>query len=311
MIRLDRAFLMEGNHRFRHLQLVKEHPMRLHRSVRMSLAGLALVFMVGTLGCGKEAKAPPTSANSTASGPSTGPAPSTTGKPVATAKPDFTLTAESFAKEYLVDAKAAEGKYMGKAVELEGQVESANPVINTGLEFFLEGAKKSPDDLGVKVRCLPAPAVSSRMPWLGKGQKVKVIGTVGPLQGGLFVFVGDCQVTELEPSKTPQVTAEQVTADFAKDPEAAKDKYVGKQAYEKEILVEGTIADLVKKGDFYLVKLGGANPDLRVSCMIGKLEFDDLKKGQKVRVKGNVAGFGQEDKFKELKIDSAFLLKDK
>src|SRR5271165_5334993 len=87
-----------------------------------------------TLGCGKvEPKkdgSPPAAKQNTGSGEI----------PAANVKAAFTVTAEALAKECITDAKAAEAKYQGKILEVEGIVDSANQLLSRG-GFYLKGAK--------------------------------------------------------------------------------------------------------------------------------------------------------------------------
>jgi tRNA_anti-like len=231
----------------------------------------------------------------------------------AAAKPDFTLSAEDLAREFLTDEKAAETKYKDKVVEVSAVVYDANQLRSGAGVFYLNGAKSRKDG-GEPIHCEAVPEQKSLVPWLsggfagGKGQKVKVTGRVDKFHLG-SVDLTACHITELEPPNTSQVKAEQVTDEFAREPEAAQKKY-----QEKEIIVEGTIADLVKMKDqfdnqHYSAKLEGAKPDLRVSCEIGESDFNNLKKGQKARFKGDCGLFPFREG--ELTVGWAFILKDK
>lgn len=217
-------------------------------------------------------------------------------------KAEFTLAAVDLVKEFIADEKAATAKYKDKIVEVEGVVNTANQELHKG-SFSLTGAKKTPTDIAqLLVFCNPVPSQQPRMPWLAKGQKVRVRGQL--TANSLALRLLNCQFWELEPPSTPKLTAVQLTEEYAKDEAAAKEKY-----YDKEIIVEGTVVDLEKtKNDFFLIKLAGAKPDLRVSCTVDEREFNAVKKGQKAVVKGDCSllrGNG------DLTVNTAFLIRDK
>jgi hypothetical protein len=249
-------------------------------------------------GCGGPGSSPPAG-----TAPGKGP-----GTPAAAVdKPEVKTTAEGLAKEVLADEKAAGGKYKDKVVELEGAVEFANAVIGDGRMFHLAGAKKKPTDVvGLNLFCVPAAADKDKVWWLGKGQKVKVVGRVtGVTSSG--VYLDQCTVTELEPSPTPRVTAEQLTGEFGKDEAAAKAKYLTKEGYPKEVIVEGTVAGLATTKDgFYSVNLAGKE-GLAVSCTVNKEAYEGLKQGDKVTMKGDVSGLYKDRK--AVLVNTAFVLK--
>jgi hypothetical protein len=150
---------------------------------------------------------------------------------VTAANADFTMTGEALAKEFIADQKAAGTKYQDKVVELDGVVDDANEIILGNGMFMLVGAKKPDDITGYLVRPRQEPRTRAGQGTEGQGQR--------PGESVQRSAGGPGQVTELEPPKTPQVTAEQVTEEYARDPAAAKEKY-----YDKEIIVTGTVADL-------------------------------------------------------------------
>jgi hypothetical protein len=160
----------------------------------------------------------------------------------------FRTTAVALVKKYLADAAALNKKYRNKLVEVEGVVYHANKYLSTsGIQ--LAGVKKKPDDFGQTVVICDVDPKDG--PWwlLGRGQKVKVVGHfVGGTDFLDGVVLKDCRITPLEPSPTRQVTAVQLTADFAKGEDAARKKYFGK-GREVELIVGGNIAGL-RKGDF-------------------------------------------------------------
>jgi len=263
--------------------------------VRFALFAVVLGLAVG---CGQDNKPVPAGPKGGPGGPKGG------GRQTGAAKdPKFKLTAEDMAKEVIADQKAALAKYENQVGELEGLVNRDNQVIAEHA-IYVAGAKKQPTDvLGLNILCTLADEGKDKVWWLGKGQKVKVVGQVTGANS-FAIALDRCSVTPLGESPTPKVTAEQIAADFAKDEEAAKKKYKIENFMPQEIIVEGTVADLEKKNDFHLAKLAGAD-GVTVSCTIDKKTWEGLKKGDKVTIKGDLSVFSD----KKVGIDTAFLLK--
>jgi len=223
--------------------------------------------------------------------------------------PEIKTTAEAFAKEVLADEKAAESKYKGKVVELEGQVQYANKIIGNDRMITLVGAKKKPTDVvGLNIACVPAAEGKDKMWWLGRGEKVKVIGRVSPYMSTSSVTLEQCTITEVGKNPTPQVTAEALVEEFVKDEGAAKKKYTESEFVMKEVIVEGTVAGTESKpdGSFHLVDLAGKN-GYTVRCTVPKDVKDSLKKGDRVTMKGDLSLFDKDKK--QLTVNTAFLLK--
>jgi len=222
-------------------------------------------------------------------------------------KPEIKTTAEGLAKEAIADPKAAETKYKDKVVELEGKIDFANKIIGNGKAFHLAGAKKNPKDVvSVGIICFPTDAEQEKIWWLGKGQKVKVIGHVTGINT-LGVYLDRCTVQELEKSPTVQISAEDLTAEFAKDEAAGKKKYLTEEGDPKEIIIDGTVTDLEQSKDgLYTAKLAGKD-GLTVNCTINKETYESLKKGDKVTIKGDLSGFYKNEK--HVNVNTAFVLK--
>jgi hypothetical protein len=69
-------------------------------------------------------------------------------------KADVKTTAAKLAKEFIDDEKAAEKRYKGKVIEVEGVVSSVNAAGGGGTLVTLRGAKKAEKDLfGTDVAC--------------------------------------------------------------------------------------------------------------------------------------------------------------
>jgi hypothetical protein len=210
-----------------------------------------------------------------------------------------TVTAVALTEAFLTDAKKAEAKYRGKRIAVEGTVATAsqNSVKKTG-QVVLRGHKTKPDDpLPLAVTGSVKPAAAVRVGLLAKGQKVRLIGRLAEASAG-NVTLSDCDYEELTSLATPRVKAEAVIKEFAADKEEAAKKYL-----DKELIVTGTVEDLVEKNGSFFVRLAGEGKS-RVSCTLEEDEFKTLKKGDKVRIKGEAALFDSG----ELVVNSAFLL---
>ena len=232
--------------------------------------------------------------------PGANPATPDAGKKTADQKADFSTSATQLAKDFLGDEKAATDKYTGKVIEIEGIVHTANPIIGKPGMFILEGAKKNEKDiLGLNVYCSCPAGQENKVAMLSKGQKVKAKGS---MQGAnsLAVYLGDCSYAEVTPPSHLVVTAKQLTEDFSKDKDAASKKY-----QEKEVVVEGEVASLVEKNGFFSAKLAGVKSPLVVSCTLRQEEFNTLKKGQTITVKGDCSLFSDN----EVTVNTAFLVK--
>jgi hypothetical protein len=236
------------------------------------------------------------------------PAKATGGDPKAAKSKEvaFKVSANELAREFLADPKKAFDKYKGKTIEVEGGVEFANKLIGDDKGFTLNGAKKDPKDvLALNIFCVVPAAHKEKAWWLGKGQKVKVVGELYNANS-LAVYIKDSDFSELEPSPTATVSAQQMTADFAKDEAAAKNKYLNEGMNPKEVIVEGVVADLVTKPGSYIVVLEGTKP-VSVACATKKEELDGLKKGDKVTMKGDCSLFTKNDNM--VNLNAAFILK--
>lgn len=268
-------------------------------------AFLIVLLLAGSAvssGCGKK-ETPSGSGASIAGTPNSPASQNQSAPPVATK-----ISAENLAKEFLADPKAAFEKYNGKVVEVEGIVDSANKIVNNDRGFLIAGAKKDPKDiLGLSLSCNTVPEQADKVWWLGKGQKVKVVGEVFDANN-VFVSLKDCRFTEVEKSPTPAVSAKQLAEDFTKDEVAAKDKYLSKDFSPREIIVSGVVAALDEKNGFSFVTLEGAG-SVVISCTVDKKDYAAVKKGDKVTMKGDLSIAAFDKKDNKVTMDTAFLLK--
>ena len=202
---------------------------RVHVVARWSALAAALLLLSA---CNQKPNPAPTNS---------GDGPNRDGPPPAARGPaEFKTTIEALTKEVIADQKAAEKKYNGKVVEVEGEVSIANKII-TANGFSLKGAKKKPTDtLGVTVICNVPKGAEGKAWRLSSGQKVKAVGTVTVT--GLAVYLADCSFEPLEPTTTAKVTAKALAEEVVKDADAARKKYQTAEGYPKEIIVEGVVA---------------------------------------------------------------------
>jgi len=229
--------------------------------------------------------------------------------------PVLKTTGEELIKDVMADEKAAKAKYEGKVIEVEGGVRQSAMFLDSFYFKLFAGQGQ----LGtVDVRCYPKEADQERLLWLGRGQKVSVVGRLTGISP-LSIYMDDCTVTEKGPNPILQITAEQLAAEFAKDGMAAKKKYGHEQAHpsdvirsSKEVIVSGTIADLaIVDGSFGKepVAILAGSDGMTVTCRLTQKSWESLKKGEKVTVKGGVdTGILNKNK-KTVRIERAFLLK--
>jgi hypothetical protein len=259
---------------------------------KRQLAGL-LALLWGLLlvpGCGKDRPAPSPEPSSTKPPVAVDKTPkSNAGKapvePPKTDRPAYTVTAIGITEEFAKDRVAAEKKYKDKLIEVEGTVTSVtqNSVRRTA-DLSLLGSKKPGEALARQVVCEMKKSLVGKVGLLGKGQKVRVKGKLDSESGG-NVTLKEVEYEELTPSSVPRVTAQMLAKEFAQDKEAAAKKYG-----DKEVIVEGTIVDLAEKDRNCSVKLAGSDK-LVVTCNVEEDEFKTLKKGEKVRLKGELSLF--------------------
>jgi hypothetical protein len=198
---------------------------------------------------------------------------------------------EQLAKEYVTDRKAADAKYKNKLLQVQGtvvSVEKRTVVIKekilTTNWINLSGYKMKPTESPTDraVRCAARPQLSDKVFLLSKGQMVQVTGkcTSG---GTLGAYLEDCDFKELGPSSVITISAEALTKEFAAV--GTNDFSVHKKYNNKELIVEGTVFDLDLRQLPPRDSLAG-QAQWTVSCTGGRDELQQLKKGQKVRIRG-------------------------
>jgi hypothetical protein len=131
---------------------------------------------------------------------------------------------------------------------------------------------------------------------------VQVVGRFDEF--GRSVILSNCDFTELSPSTVTRISAKELTAAYAKDPEGAAKKYEG-----KEVIVEGEVVDLGTTPGANSATLAGEE-GWRVGCAI-RIPFGaaagELKKGAQARIRGNVGSAAD----KRVSLDTGFPLRSK
>jgi hypothetical protein len=270
----------------------------MHR--RLPLPLLALLLGLLAAGCGKEKPAPEKEPIVTSTPPLKEESPAKDApaeKVESVERPAFTVTAAGLADQFAADAAKAEKKFAGKIIAVEGAVESARQSIVKGTgEVTLGGKGKGGSSFGVT--CQVKKARAGMVGLLSNGQKVRVTGRF--VEGGATnARLIECDYEELTPSSTPTVTAEALSKEFKDDSDAA-----GKKYNNRDLIVRGTVAELVTDG--FWVRLAGTGA-LHVACVVEEDEFKSLKKGDRVRIKGEVGVVNNSG----LILVSAFLLPPK
>lgn len=264
---------------------------------RASAVSVAAVCCGLLIGCDASRRAPTSPATRPADDPS------------AAREPAFHVTATALAQEAVADPKAAEAKYRGQWVEVDGRIDLANRVLGDSRMVSLVGTQVGPDkSIVVDILCLSVPNHRAEMWWLGKGEHVTVVGRVSNVSPEA-VYLDECTFTEREPNPTPATTAEQLAGEFAHDAGAARKKYqpVLGEKYGKEVIVTGTVANLTRtRNGVYVAQLAGA-ARLTVNCHLPKEEWESLRKGEAVTVKGDYANFAAEQN--AIVLNNAFVLK--
>jgi hypothetical protein len=250
---------------------------------RLLLAAALLAGVLPAVGCEKGPAGP------------AGPAPAgTAAEPQAPAKVDFTLTSEQLAREYETDRAAADQKYKGKWVEVEGPMESVLVLPSGDVNIRLAGFQADPKKFdGHSVRGVPPAADGEKLKGLTRGQKVTLRGKVYRETAGSYIDLVPCAIVSIGPDPAIAVTADRLTEDYARDAKAADARYK-----DKWLLVEGVVAELkdAKSGADSVIFEGAAEKDgkkLHIKAAYPadrKPDFAALKKGDKVKIKGECAG---------------------
>lgn len=252
-----------------------------NRSVRRLVPSVVLLGIVLlAAGCSKDSPAP---TNKDGSGDG--------GKEKTSDKVDFTLTSEQLAKDYETDSAAANKKYTGKWVEVEGPTQFVLVLPGGDVNISLVGFKRDPNKFGGHtVRGIPPAEEREKLKGLVPGQKVKLKGKVDRETAGEYIELVPCAIVSIGPDPAIPVTADQLTEAYAKDTKAADAKYKGKWLF-----VEGVVLEL-RPNEASVILAGTGKKDgkaLRVSASYPdnrKQDFATLKKGDTARIKGECDG---------------------
>jgi hypothetical protein len=198
---------------------------------------------------------------------------------------DTTMTAAAFLEEFIDNEKAAATKYQGKVVEVTAEVAG----VYSPHSFQVKDAQKkvAKQALTCGMICLARPDAPGPIGRLGVGQRVKVVGKFKESQA-LMVYLQDCQVTELEPSKLVTISAENLARDFEADFVAAQKRY-----RDIDMAVAGTVTrvEMTKSQRRTVITLkGGA----RMPVTVEVNELADVPIGGRVEVRARINGLPSE-----------------
>jgi predicted Zn finger-like uncharacterized protein len=192
------------------------------------------------------------------------------------------VTAEDLAQEYKDNESTADAKYKGKWLLVEGKVKQMDPGGKTdspGVQ--LDGVKAGKFDL--LVRCFCPPDEAGKVLNLTRGQAVTVQGKCVGNPAKTFVRLDHCRVKSFEKDPAIQTSAADLVAEFAKDFEAANEKYK-----DKEVFVTDAVVVSAGKGGSLARFRGDAGGAITLQANFASDQNDKLAKlrpGEKVRFK--------------------------
>jgi hypothetical protein len=200
-------------------------------------------------------------------------------------KNDAAMTAAAFLEEFIDNEKAAAAKYQGKVVEVTAEVAG----VYSPHSFQVKDAEKkvAKQVMTCGMICLARPDAPGPIGRLGVGQRVKVVGKFKESQA-LMVYLQDCQVTELEPSKLVTISAENLARDFEADFVAAQKRY-----RDIDMAVAGTVTkvEMTKSQRRTVITLkGGA----RMPVTVEVNELADVPIGGRVEIRARINGLPSE-----------------
>jgi hypothetical protein len=267
---------------------------------RAAAAGALLVAcLLVAAGCGQQggttgSAASPPKSDTTKDTPAA--AKETDPKPAAAAanEPAFRGKAEDLHKEFKASKAAADTKYTGKYVEVEGRVDKVSWM--TGFKDKLDLAPPQSATPRESIACTMSPAAPPTYRELGTGQTVKVRGKLTLSIIGT-IFLEDCTISDPGPSPVLRAKAKDLGAEFGKeDGEPAAKRYDSKDVFNpKEMIVEGVVKDVVVGPGRTLDSKADVNVNLDAGmsepmvCEVTSYEKDaakKIKKGDTVVLKG-------------------------
>jgi tRNA_anti-like len=213
--------------------------------------------------------------------------------------PAVEVLAEDLARAYRDDRDAANGRYAGRWLLVEGRLTDDIPPDDDGARMApsslkFDGQPPSPGaPRGITVFCNLLPrGVGKELPGLSRDQRVQVKGyctgytTEGAV--GPRVLLHNCRVEWYGPDPSVTLTAARLIEEYANDPKGTDAQYTGKQI----IVTEAVVAE--KPEDDVLVltsasKTAGANIGATWPGTLPE-QLRALRPGDVVRVKGEYAG---------------------
>jgi tRNA_anti-like len=210
--------------------------------------------------------------------------------PAPSKKADFVVTAEDLMREFKNDQQAATKKYKDRVVEIAGTLDDphlGDPSSNPYVTFVT-------NHQGVLGCFLPA-ADGPRTNNLTVGQKLKVKGVLRYV-GSTTVSVGDCEILEIGPDPALAVTAAELAKAYADDVVTAEKRFKGRQ-----LLVQGVVKEVILKGNDkvpnpVVILEGTRGKEGKALCVWSDAhyargrDFEKLRKGQTIKVKGKCGG---------------------
>jgi hypothetical protein len=203
----------------------------------------------------------------------------------------------ALAREFKANKAAAEEKYWGKLLVIEGEVDSSNKDVG-GRSFLMfrgytkaELEKEWTKALRYVICRFIGPPNARALEVVPK-QKVKLQGQLMKARGSDTVELFDCELLEVGPSPAIYMTAEDLAREHAANAEEAEKKYKGKHLVLQAVVVGPQEA----YGFDALVLAGhdeGTKTPLRVTAHVPfavQHEIRFMQKGEKVRVRGDYTG---------------------
>jgi hypothetical protein len=265
-----------------------------------TVGALLVVCLLVAAGCAQKgdttgSTAPPPKSAGTKDTPATTREATPTPAASASNEPAFRGKAEELHKEFKAGQAAADKKYKGKYVEVEGQVDKVSWA--TGSKDKLDLAPPQSVTPREMVSCTMSPSAPETYRELGKGQTVKVRGKLTLSIIGT-IFLEDCTIADAGPSPVLRAKAKDLGAEFAKeDGEPAAKKYDSKDIFNpKELIVEGVVKDVVITPGRTLASKEDVNLNLDAGmsepmvCEIEPFEMESakkIKKGDTVVLRGH------------------------
>jgi hypothetical protein len=225
--------------------------------------------------------------------------------PLAIAEP-LSLTSEELCQAFAADPEAANEKYKERWMRVEGPLYEIMLRPGNGVAVILHGARRTSGGLGRLVRCLPNATSRKKIYALTRGQSVKFKGRCLGEGDGTFTDLADAELLSTGPDPALTVSAGDLTRAFARDSEAAHEKYKGRQ-----VLALGVVATPADRPTDRMVLLEGfdekAEKPIRVTVRYGvdwQPEFAKLLRGDKVKIKGECLGLSG----RNVALESAWLV---